>query len=1522
MRHGTIYAWTDLPALLSAAVLLAGGAATGAPNVTEDVLEYPAGISLPESLRSLTFKIVDGSGNFTAFENVEDVSRDQGVLSFTLTGKQAVIGWGNYLGRQPLAEVQSLFPEDNTIQLRLRQSGGTTQWRVIPWRDGFSLAKDLRKYKPFSASPAGSEWQVVTFTSGNYNELPSGGPSLDGLEFVVSGKKGTRIDIEWLRASQMQHQGFVRHEFTLPAGRIWSAVADVGSKNERHWYGRNRVVSRLYINGKVVERHGALQLYHLAPVDIAAYLRPGEKNVVAFYGSRQGYSPPLTFLSKIVMASGDVTEVSSGAHWKFSPTEENGWNETGFDDSHWSPVETGGGVWQKVRDFARKMCVPAYKGAIRLSHPDQPLLFYSDRDSVILTASVPPGWASREPSLSWALGRADANGEVTPVDAGTVEAFAQTPGALVFQLDLGRRAHGVYAIALEVTDADAGVLASRSREPLVVLRKMEPEVVRGEAYTEGMNLDLEDAIDFTDPDDPHPWHEWATVTPHEKSRAVTEPTIRSVGGLSYRQVGDDAHSSGFSYRFEYRHPGDLYLFELSYPDNRERVTEVAVVSKRDGVRFSSQAGVGVETGGKFWTSGEMQTLRWIQTADSGPHSVDIINGANQTAAAAAGLKLYHIQGDLPSVGAGASRWYGIHTERQFFGNGFGRNFGLDRPLSREDEDAEKALSPMQVLIKDLVWLKNAGERYVQYLNFAGQNCQVMGCYQYTEYNTPYVRMSDHAGSRIPWCPRAMLAHLYDLNGIDFFAGMEFSQSYDMRTFANDAQVAAGADTYNMIDAEGHQRYCVSSITIVPNWVHPEVQEAFLGEIRDMVATFGHLERFQGVHNFIGPSQYGSGYWMPAIAWAHEWDDPMKVSFDDITMARFQEDGGVTVPVDAGDPLRFRKRAAFFAGDPEARARFIAWRGSLFRDLMAKAGAILEGNGETLDLVNPLPLEGEEFFEYLHASQRALPEIMRDFAVDFDKLGTIDNFWLGRWTLSWRHSHRPPYPHQNPLLWIAREDPDFIRPFERVGHRYVMCRTSWDENHVVTGGLTAQESKGWGRLIRDSDWIQNRTELTILPQPSGFHAREALIQAIITGDPELLLSGFTDVNLNLGHEQAIRTVTKTFTFLPRGAFKAVLDTGLRTNLAIRQLVRDRDSWVYVVNPGFWPVQGTLSIRAASGVVRVPDGMRVAGKGHASINVSLPPYGLAVYRCGSPRASVESYTVDVPESDQRAYVAGIVARVKTLLEDPNARIAVSSEDRETMAAVCRHADTALAKEQYALMWSMIKKPLFWQGWRVLERAVENQQFLPSEVSVVRRSGALDALPELQAAKAREAITVDGRLDDAVWQDIPFQAGFVTMEKRPSLVQTGLKAVYTDDALYLAAICADREPGSLRATATSEENLWTSKDDAIALFIQPDPGEPVYYQMAFNPAGVKFDQSVKADIRNYEFRPDWEVATGRGEGYWVSEVRIPFAALDLEEVPGSLRFNVFRRFRKDMIKASAWSYVPGSWHSVDRFGTLKLE
>jgi len=232
-------------------------------------------------------------------------------------------------------------------------------------------------------------------------------------------------------------------------------------------------------------------------------------------------------------------------------------------------------------------------------------------------------------------------------------------------------------------------------------------------------------------------------------------------------------------------------------------------------------------------------------------------------------------------------------------------------------------------------------------------------------------------------------------------------------------------------------------------------------------------------------------------------------------------------------------------------------------------------------------------------------------------------------------------------------------------------------------------------------------------------------------------------------------------------------------------------------------------------------------------------------------------------------------------------------------------------------------FWTLWQdFLEKAAQGLARLPTSLGKTQSNDDPTALPILTARRAASPVTIDGRLDEAGWERVALSTGFWMSNKKKALAETGVKALHDDQNLYLAIACAERDTKSLKADAKDELGVFHSKDDAVAIFIQPDEAKPLYYQMAFNTKGISFDQRVAGGDRDYDYHPQWRNATQAEAGYWTSEVAFPYKAFGLTGRQKEWRMNVCRRVRNDMLKRSSWSCVAGDWHSPGRFGYVRFE
>lgn len=1482
-----------------ASMLIASLSQAATNDLTGDKPFWARSIGLPPQNREKVFLAKDHKANFTFSSGVDNLTEAGGLLKFTLTTNKAILGWGNFLGKQPVADIADLWDHKDMPVLKVNLPNANSAWSMRFWGDGKRVA-----VPPVKVAPTNSGWMELAFPS------PLLGPVPDGLEFEVQGKAGETFELEWVKIIQPMCEGYCRKTLVLPEGKIWRAVADVGGPEDVMWCG-DTIKSILYINGQQVPRSSSGHLYHTTPVDIAPYLQPG-KNVIGFYGYRVGgYNPLLYFQAKVTLASGETIAWQSDMSWKYSPKEEPGWNTAGYDDSTWTNVNASNSGL--VTDYG---LMPGDKGRLIVRDPKRKDLFYTEKTDVALEILVPEGLKAQTPVLEYILTKADADGNSTPVKEGTQPAFAAKDSSLVYAVNLGVCPRGVYAVGFRLKGSDGAILDERPAQPLMVMKTLSPRIIEGKDWFEGLETELEDTIDFTNPKDPHPWIETmvetnGTRTLISSTEGKAIPSLVKRNGLEYREVIGRRNS--FSYRLQFKQPGSFYLLELEYPDDAERLTEVSISSKQLNLWNQSESGVGVETGGKLFLTGKMQKHRWIHVADPQIHSVDVC--ALERPAAAKSLKIYRIKGDLPALGDATNRLFGIHTENCKSYGGFARNLGVQRPPAPPPDPAEAKL-PGNVRIakelernrknqlRDLVWWLDTTERYVQYLKFTGQNMHIMGVFQYCE---SAVMPPAHLLTLYDTA-RQCLAHALDANGITILAGIEWSQFNNLITRANNAQVAKGADTFWMVNGRGQQFYGIAAETTVPNWLHPKNRVAFQNLMRDVTAQYGDLPSFKGIHLLMGPIQ-GDGYWIPSFG--TDYANPLAYTYDDVTFAQFEKELGQPLPIPKTDPQRFEKRAALMKNNA-IRDQFRTWRTRQLQQFLADGVKALQEKRSDLQFVTVLGIETEGFFKSWLASGKSYPEYLKDYGIDISLLDAVPDLWTGRWTLSWRQGDAP----QNPYLWIPRVDARVTGAYAQDAKRYVIVRSSWDEEGVQNVKGDYQKP-----TLIQSDWIADNYITRLLPQPAHAHCREAFVQALISGDPEIMGYGFIDLNLNVGSEQEVREFIKAFTRLPRAKFAPVLDTGFETNFAIRKLSKDGKTWFYVVNPGYWQISGTVTLKTDGEILDLATGKSAPTEkkdGKLILPLTLAPYGLAAFQVNAAVLDIESYDTKKISPEEQAFLENIIARVDKLTSDPEIKLILDPPNREFIAGALVQARQALAANNYARCWALLSNYRFWSLWKnFLEKAAQGLAFLPASVEKETAITTNNAgLRILAAALISAPLQLDGKLDDPAWQKVKYQVGFVDRDRYPGMAEVGVKALYDQQALYLGFICADKDVRALKAGTK-----WSWTDDDIVMFIQPDESSPVYYQLGVNPKGLQFHQKVVGGERDYTPLPGWKPVVAVADKYWTAEVVLPYQTFGLSAPPTVWRVNFHRILRDNRVENASWTFSGGDWHNISRCGRLEF-
>ena len=157
---------------------------------------------------------------------------------------------------------------------------------------------------------------------------------------------------------------------------------------------------------------------------------------------------------------------------------------------------------------------------------------------------------------------------------------------------------------------------------------------------------------------------------------------------------------------------------------------------------------------------------------------------------------------------------------------------------------------------------------------------------------------------------------------------------------------------------------------------------------------------------------------------------------------------------------------------------------------------------------------------------------------------------------------------------------------------------------------------------------------------------------------------------------------------------------------------------------------------------------------------------------------------------------------------------------------------------------------------------------------------------AVKRTGSITVDGKLDDPAWGNVPAITNFrqyQPAEGQPATQRTEVRIIYDADAIYVGARMYDSLGAKgARAPLARRDQLLDSNGnngsfnslttDKLVVILDPYHNHIDRALFEVNPAGVKGDQFDGDD----SWDPVWEAAAHVDSLGWTAEMRIPYSQL----------------------------------------------
>jgi hypothetical protein len=169
-------------------------------------------------------------------------------------------------------------------------------------------------------------------------------------------------------------------------------------------------------------------------------------------------------------------------------------------------------------------------------------------------------------------------------------------------------------------------------------------------------------------------------------------------------------------------------------------------------------------------------------------------------------------------------------------------------------------------------------------------------------------------------------------------------------------------------------------------------------------------------------------------------------------------------------------------------------------------------------------------------------------------------------------------------------------------------------------------------------------------------------------------------------------------------------------------------------------------------------------------------------------------------------------------------------------------------------------------------------PVPPAVVSRDGAGHVT--VRAVRTTEPIHIDGKLDEAAYQQTEAIGGFLQQEPnegQPATERTDAWIFFDNDNVYVSARCWDTHPERMVANEMRRDTSQLRQNDTFAVLFDTYHDRRNAYLFYANPIGGLADSQITDENPpNTDWNTIWSVKTGRFDGGWTIEMAIPFKSL----------------------------------------------
>ena len=197
------------------------------------------------------------------------------------------------------------------------------------------------------------------------------------------------------------------------------------------------------------------------------------------------------------------------------------------------------------------------------------------------------------------------------------------------------------------------------------------------------------------------------------------------------------------------------------------------------------------------------------------------------------------------------------------------------------------------------------------------------------------------------------------------------------------------------------------------------------------------------------------------------------------------------------------------------------------------------------------------------------------------------------------------------------------------------------------------------------------------------------------------------------------------------------------------------------------------------------------------------------------------------------------------------------------------------------------------------------------------------EIQAVRISEAPVIDGKLDEAAWENAYIAKDFVMFrpgdgDPEPNNQRTEVKIIYDNQAIYIGAYLYDDKPDQIMRQLSERDNFGTA--DFFGIAISPNNDGQNEFEFFVTAGGTQMDAQVSpANGEDFSWSEVWFSQVSFDEKGWYVEMKIPYAALrfaDGKDMTWGL--NIHRRIESTR-EQYAWNYIDKSTGRITQYAGI---